>query len=253
MLTNPVIETILDHKSIRQYTDEIPTDEIIETIVQAAQQAPFAYQCYSVLLSREKDRNPFKAPLLFTICVDLHKFELIMKKRNWQKITNDLTLLLFGIEDASYMAQNMVIVGRSLGLGSCFLGRPLTAATKIAEEYKLPKRVFPIVQLAMGYPAENPPCRPRYPLDFAFFESEYPDLDDETVTKAMKQMDEGYLAQEYYRKLSAKISLAKRDENFTYDDYSWTEHISRKIGLWHDSTKKQREQVEKCGFNISQD
>jgi hypothetical protein len=105
----------------------------------------------------------------------------------------------------------------------------------------------------MGYPAENPPCRPRYPLDFAFFESEYPDLDDETVTKAMKQMDEGYLAQEYYRKLSAKISLAKRDENFTYDDYSWTEHISRKIGLWHDSTKKQREQVEKCGFNISQD
>lgn len=253
MKTNSVIETLLSHKSIRKYMDKEPNQETIQTIVRAGQQAPFAYQAYSVILSRKRNKIPFNAPLLFTLCVDIHKFELIMKKRNWKRITNDLTLLLFGIEDASYMAQNMVIAGRSLGLGSCFLGRPMTAAAHVAKEFKLPQRVFPIVQLVMGYPAEDPPCRPRYPLEFTLFEDEYPTLDDETVVKAMKQMDEGYLAQDYYLDAKALISLVNREETFSYDDYSWTEHISRKLGQWHDSTKKQLKAIEECGFNIDQD
>lgn len=246
---NQVIQTIQNHKSIRKYTDEIPSDDTVKAIVRAGQQAPFAYQLYSVLLSRHKEKNPFKAPLLFTICVDSHKFELIMAKRNWRIKTNDLTLLLFAVQDACYMAQNMVIAGESLGLGTCFLGYPLSTAVNIAKEYNLPKRVFPVVGLAMGYPAEDPPCRPRYPLDFVLFEDTY-HLDDEIVTRAMKVMDEGYLAQEYYRKINYKIPLEDREETFSFDDYSWTEHICRKLGQWEDSVEDQKEQLEGCGFCI---
>jgi len=252
MKKNLVIQTLLDHKSIRKYTDETPSDEVIETIVRAGQQAPFASQYYSVLLSRNKKRHPYKAPLLFTICVDSHKFELIMAKRNWKLITNDLTLLMFGIQDAALMAENMVVAGRSLGLGSCFLGNALYRAEKIAEEYNLPKRVFPLVQLVMGYPAEDPPTRPRYPLDFTLFEDEYPKLDEDTTSKAMQKMDEGYRAQNYYRKLNAKIPLeGNREETFTYDNYSWTEHICRKWGQWHPEPKDLLEQLEKRGFHIT--
>jgi len=164
-MNNPVIETLLNRKSIRHYTDESPPDEIVMAIVRAGQQAPFASQLYSLLLSRkERKRHPFKAPLLFTICVDCHKLELFMTRRNWQVVTNDLSLLLFGIQDASLMAENMVIAAESLGLGSCFLGMVPYKAEKIVQEYKLPKRVFPLVQMVMGYPAENPPPRPRYPM-----------------------------------------------------------------------------------------
>lgn len=252
MKSNPVIETLLAHKSIRKYTDEMPSDEIVETIVRAGQQAPFAYQYYSLLLSRDKKHNPFKAPLLFTICVDSHKFELIMAKRNWKMASNDLSLLLLGIQDAAYMAENMVIAARSLGLGSCFLGAAPYRAERIAEEYELPKRVFPLVQLAMGCPAEDPPTRPRYPLEFMLFEDKYPELDDKTVSKAMKQMDEGYLAQDYYRKRRGKIPLTvDREETFTYDDYSWTEHISRKLGQWNSDPRELLEQLEKRGFSLT--
>ena len=247
---NQVIQTILNHKSIRKYTDEEPSDEVQKMIVRAGQQAPFAHQLCSVLLSRKREKNPFRAPLLFTICVDAHKFELIMKKRNWTMKTNDLTLLLFGIQDACYMAQNMVVAGESLGLGTCFLGYPLSTAAAIAKEYNLPKRVFPVVGLTMGYPKENPPCRPRYPLNFVLFEDEYPDIGDEIVTKAMETMDEGYLAQDYYRKVNYMVPLEEREETFTFDDYSWTEHICRKLGQWNDSLKDQKEQLEKCGFLI---
>jgi hypothetical protein len=225
---------------------------VLETIVRAGQQAPFAYQLCSLLLSRDKERNPFEAPLLFTICVDSHRLELVMGKRNWQMTTNDLSLLFFGIQDAALMAENMVIAAESLGLGSCFLGGTPYQAEEVIEEYQLPQRVFPLVQLAMGYPAEDPPPRPRYPLEFALFEDAYPEFDEETVDKAMAVMDEGYLAQGYYRRADYMVPLAgDREETFTFDDYGWTEHISRKAGLWHASPKDLLDQLEKCGFHIA--
>ena len=253
MENNKAIEIMLNRKSIRRYTDEMPSDELIQTIVRAGQQAPFASQNYSLLLSRQQPL-PFRAPLLFTICVDLHKIELIMKRRNWKIVSNDLFALIFGIQDATLMAENMVTAGESLGMGSCFLGAAPYKADKISKQYRLPKRVFPLVQLAMGYPAENPPPRPRYPLEFVLFEDSYPDLSDEMVEQAMKQMDDGYLAQDYYRRGQSLISLVgEREEKFDYDTYSWTEHISRKWGQWHRSTRELLDQLKQCGFNIGVD
>jgi len=251
MKKNLVIKTMLSHKSIRKYTNRMPSDEIMKTIVKAGQQAPFAYQCYSVLLSRNQKKNPYRAPLLFTICVDPHKFELIMARRKWKLVTNDLGLMLLAIQDAALMTENMIVAARSLGLGSCLLGNAPYRADKIAKEYGLPKRVFPLVQLVMGYPAENPPPRPRYPMEFTIFEDKYPKLGEDIVKKAMKQMDEGYLAQNYYRTRKAKIPLTvDRKETFTYENYSWTEHISRKLGQWNPEPNELLEQLEKRGFDI---
>jgi nitroreductase len=175
-----------------------------------------------------------------------------MAKRKWKMVTNDLTLLMFGIQDAALMAENMVVAGRSLGLGSCFLGSAPYRADKIVKEYNLPARVFPLVQLTMGYPAEDFPPRPRYPMEFTLFEDNYPELSDKMVSKAMKQMDEGYLAQDYYRRQKAKIPLEpNRPETFTYENYSWTEHICRKWGQWYPEPKGLLEQLEKRGFHIT--
>jgi len=73
------------------------------------------------------------------------------------------------------------------------------------------------------------------------------------VEEAMKGMDEGYLAQGYYERLKARIRLEKgRKETFTYKDYSWTEHISRKWGQWYASPKELLEQLEKRGFKVGE-
>jgi nitroreductase len=249
VITNPVIETMLQRKSVRKYSDQVPSDEVIETVVCAGQQAPFAAQLCSLLLTRKK--APFGAPLWFTICVDMHRMELIMAKRGWKVVTNDLSMLLFGIQDAALMAENMVIAAESLGMGSCFLGMAPYRARRIRKQYKLPKRVFPLVELVMGYPAEKYPPRPRYPLEFTLFEDRYPDLTDDNIQDAMRVMDEGYLAQDYYRKQKAKIKLeVDREETFTYSDYSWTEHISRKWGQWLQDPRELLGQLEECGFSI---
>ncbi len=249
-MDNPVLSAMLCRKSVRKYKPDQPSDEVLEAVVRAGQQAPFASQLYSVLLSRKK-KAPFGAPWWFTICVDLYKMERFMAQRGWKTVTNDLLLLMFGIQDAAYMAENMVIAGESLSLGSCFLGAAPYHAARIAKEFKLPPRVFPVVQLVMGYPAEEFPPRPRYPLSFTLFEDEYPQLSDEQVAEAMQTMDEGYLAQGYYRKLRAKIPLeGERPETFTYDNYSWTEHISRKWGQWYESPDDLLAQLKSRGFDL---
>ncbi len=249
-MPTPAIDAMLQRRSVRKYTAEQPSDETIQAIVRAGQQAPFASQLYSVILSRKR-KNPFGAPLLFTILVDLYKLERFMAIRGWDVVTNDLSLLFFGIQDAAYMAENMVMAAEELGLGSCFLGAAPFQAARIAKQYKLPPRVLPIVQLVMGYPAENYPPRPRYPLWFTLFEDEYPQFTDEQVAEAMQVMDEGYLAQGYYRKQKIMIKLeGERAESYTHDNYSWTEHISRKWGQWYPSSAELVAQLKERGFEI---
>jgi nitroreductase len=251
MISNPVLETMMNHRSVRKFKTRCPSLATIRTIAPAGRQAAFSSQLYSVIYIKKGTHAPFKAPLTFYVCVDAHKLELFMKKRGWTLVTNDLTLLLFGIQDACYMAQNMVLAAESLELGTVYLGHPIVRARALARELGLPKRVLPLVAIAMGYPAEEFPPRARYPLDFVLFKDRYPRLSDQQVKKAMKAMDDGYLGEGYYRRLQARISLSEgRRETFTLDDYSWTEHISRKWGQWHTDLKAQQRELKGCGFDV---
>ena len=248
MISNPTIDIMLKRKSIRYYMDKSPSDEMVETIVRAGQQAPFSSQLYSVLLTRKRERNPFRAPLLFTICVDAHKLELIMNRLNWRMVTNDLALLMFGIQDGAYLADSMIIAGESLGLGSCLIGNTPFHADRIAKSYGLPKRVFPFLEIAMGYPKEIPFPRPRYPLDFVLFEDEYPEFDEQHIQDAMTEMDEGFLMQHYYNTNSMKIPI--EDDREELAEYGWCEHTARMWGQWHQSPDRLLDQMQKCGFSI---
>jgi hypothetical protein len=109
-------------------------------------------------------------------------------------------------------------------------------------------------QLVMGYPDEEFPPRPRYPMAFTLFENRYPELSDEDVREAMKVMDDGYLRQEYYKRNGVKIRLEDgREDRYTFDDYSWTEHISRKWGQWAESPNEVLDTLKECGFSLFKD
>lgn len=251
MIENETIRLMMNRKSIRKYKPEMPSAEVIETVVRAGMQAPFASQLYSVVLLKDRKRNAFHAPLQFVICADCHKLRLFMKERGWDMVTNDLTMLLFAVQDASYMAQNMVMASESLGMGSCYLGYAMGMALSLKKKLSLPDKVFPFVMLAMGYPAEDPPARPRYTVDFVMFEGKYPKLTKAETKRAMKAMDQYYLEVGYYRDLRAKIRLTgNRKETFTYDDYTWTEHISRKWGQWDKEIGPMLQNLKACGYDL---
>ncbi len=78
MQENPVLKSMLERKSIRRYKPDVPDEAVIEAVVRAGQQAPFAAQLGSALLSRDRERHPFQAPLLFTLLVDVHRLERVL-------------------------------------------------------------------------------------------------------------------------------------------------------------------------------
>jgi len=64
-------------------------------------------------------------------------------------------------------------------------------------------------------------------------------------------MDDGYLAQGYYASQKIKIPIESgREDSFTFDDYSWTEHISRKWGQWFASPNEMLIELKKQGFDL---
>jgi hypothetical protein len=136
------------------------------------------------------------------------------------------------------------------GPGSCFIGAPIRQAARLVTECLLPPKVFPLVLLVVGRPAGRPAPRSRYPLAFTMFEETYPDLDDADVDAAMRAMDEGFLAAGYYRDKKLKLAVPEgREDPFTFDDYSWTEHISRKL-QWSPDPERMRESLRACGFEV---
>ncbi|NLI79468.1 MAG: hypothetical protein GX442_23860 [Candidatus Riflebacteria bacterium] len=252
---NPVLDVLMKRRSVRKFQARKVEREVLETIVRAGQQAPFASQLASVVYATDGN-FPFAAPVWFVICVDAHRLQRFMQRRGWDLVTNDLSLLLLGMQDAAYLAGNMVTAAESLGLGSCFLGQVSMKASRIkhlAERLKLPPKVLPMVELVMGYPAEEFPPRPRFPLKFTLFAGEYPALGEEEVQEAMAAMDEGYLEQGYYAKQQVKIPIegGKKEDRFTFADYSWTEHISRKWGQWGKSGKDLLEVLRERGFDLA--
>lgn len=251
MIQNETIKTLMSHRSIRKYTDKVPSVEIVETVVKAGQQAAFAGQLGSVIISRDKSKHPFSAPLYFIICVDIHRMKKVMEKRNWDLVSCDLAMFMFGVQDACYLAQNLVVAAESLGLGTCYMRFVPFNADKLKEKYRLPPKVFPLVGISAGYPAEDPPVRPRYPIEVACYEDKYPEFTEEQLEKAMKVMDEGYLAQDYYQGGKRMIKLEDdREESYDGTSYSWTEHISRKWGQWLQDSQEMREVFKKYGFKI---
>lgn len=254
MIRNEVIDAMMKRKSIRKYTERVPSEEEILTVVRAGQQAPFAMQMGSVIIQRNRGTNAFGAPVQFIILCDIHRMERVMELRGWKRKASNTHCLLFAAQDAAYMAQNMVTAAESLGMGSCFIGAAPYMCEKLRKDCDLPDQVFPLVILAMGYPAEDHPVRPRYPMEFHLFEEKYPELTDEMVENAMKVMDTGYLEQDYYRNAGFMIPLAdgSRKEGFTFENYGWTEHISRKMGQWGADPEELPRMLRICGLPIDE-
>jgi len=254
MIRNEVIDSMMNRRSIRKYTEQVPTEEEILTVVRAGQQAAFAMQLGSVIIQRNSGTNVFNAPVQFIILCDMHRMEKVMKVRGWERKASNIHSLLFGIQDAAYMAQNMVTAAESLGMGSCYIGAAPYMAEKLQQECNIPDHVFPLVILTMGFPAENPPVRPRYPMEFQLFEEVYPDLTDKMIDSAVQVMDHGYLQQNYYRNAGFMIPLSdkSKEEKFTFDNYSWTEHISRKMAQWGTDPEELGKSLKFCGLSLDE-
>ena len=151
---NETILTILNRRSIRQYTNQSIEKETIELLLQSAMYAPsarneqpwhFLVVQNRMMLDELTRVHPYAsmlktAPLAILVCAD--------------KSINEMTGYL--AIDCSAATQNILLSAHSLGIGSVWLGvYPREERMQsISDLFELPENIIPISLIAIGYPAE---------------------------------------------------------------------------------------------------
>lgn len=209
---NEVINTILQHRSIRHFEDKPLSDEQIKTIVSCAQAAATSsfIQAYSIIGVKDKEKKQKLAELagnqdyvvnnghFFVFCADLYRHTLIGEKEKKDVLPSieSTEKFMVALIDASLAAQNAVLAAESMGLGICYIGGLRNQLPEVKKLLKTPERVIPLFGLAVGYPAKITGQKPRLPLEHVYHEDEY-QQDKEAYFRQLDQYDE--LISNYYQ------------------------------------------------------
>ncbi len=230
-----MIETLLEHRSIRQYKDKkVPQnilDEILEATVRGSNTGNM--QLYSIIITKDKEKKKqlweahFKqemvnqAPLLLTFVADIHRFHRWCELRNAGTAYDNFLWLYNATIDAVIAAQNASIAAESHGLGICYLGTTTYMADKIIEILELPEGVVPVTSIVVGYPAENPQLTDRLPLEAVVFNEKYPKLTDKDIEKFFEEKENS--------ELTTKLIKENKTENlaqiFTQKRYKKDDNV----------------------------
>ena len=163
---NDVIKQLFNRKSIRVFTDTEIAEEIKDTILQAATQAPTAgnQQLYTIIdvtdqsikdqLAETCDHQPFisTAKMVLIFCADCQKWYDAFMYENCTPRHPGAGDLLLAANDAIIAAQNAVVAAESFGIGSCYIGDILENCEAHRSMLNLPDYVVPVTMLVFGYP-----------------------------------------------------------------------------------------------------
>jgi nitroreductase len=207
-MRNDLARLILNHRSIRGYTDEPIPDEIVGDILDAAQMAPTSnfLQAYSIIVVREPEAKLTisnlcrgqlwiqRCPIFLVFCMDYYRLMLACRRHGVEMNVNEVENLLVGAVDVALAAQNAATVAESYGLGCVMVGGVRNRPDEIAAFLKLPEYAVPMIGLSIGYPDESPQQKPRLPRKAVVHDEVY--SGDAVLLSAMEEYDA--IVEDYY-------------------------------------------------------
>lgn len=165
-------------RTIRKFTPQPVSDEVIDSMLKLAAQAPTTgnMQLYSVVVSKSPEilaalrpahfnQPASQAPVLLTFCADLNRFTRWCDISGADAGFDNFQSFMAALLDVTIFAQQFTTIAEQQGLGVCYLGTTTYNAPDIALTLKLPKGVIPVITLALGFPDETGAVSDRLPLD----------------------------------------------------------------------------------------
>lgn len=224
---NNVIELLKSHRSIRKYSDDTVSQELVEVLVEAGQCAAtssFIQACTIIQVNDQESRKKLcesaagqlyvaEAPVFLVFCADMQRHRLSCEMHDAPMQSGYTEQFLTASLDCALFAQNVVVAAESMGLGCCYIGAIRNKIAEVDELLGLPELVYPVFGLCLGYPAENHECKPRLPLPVVLKQERYDDSSDSSLIKDYDQ-----LVRHYY---ATRTGGTK--------DSSWSEQISKML------------------------
>ena len=253
-MNSPILDLIHAHGSVRRYKPDPLPASLVETIVAAGQRASTSSnkQTYSIVATTdEKKRLAImeiaggqtqirQAPLFLTFCADRARLDRVCELRGYKQDYSSIESFLVAAVDAALTAQNIALAAEALGLGICYIGAIRSDPTAMIELLKLPKGVFPITGMTIGYPATKTRTRPRLPQEAVLHWEEYNPNQDE----ALLAYDQAMIKTGIYKGRQVPV-VGKENET---EDYGWMEHTARRVS--QKIRPELRAVIEKQGFGL---
>ena len=203
-----VIDLLKSHRSIRKFTDKVIEQELLEDLFvagQAAATSSFLQGTTIVRISNKDTRGklaelagnqPYvKTAAEFMIfCADLKRAGNYCEAYE-KPFEGDFTEhFIIATVDVALMAQSLVTAAESVGLGICYIGGIRNNPVEVSRLLELPRGVYPVFGLCLGYPDQEPEIKPRLPISVVVKEETY---NEEGDGDNIKEYDERI--REYYR------------------------------------------------------
>ena len=235
---SPLLNSILSRASVRKFSEKLITKEILTILLASAQSAPSKsnLQQYSILVIQDTSikteisnligntKWALTAPVFLLFLADIRRNIKISSDRGYKHKNNNVDTFMNGVIDAALSMQSMVIASEAMGLGVC----PISMIRNIIEEVKiickLPKGVFPIAGLAVGWPDEKAPVSLRLPQDIVTHVNIYK---EDNLSQKINEYDERVF----------KIAPISEEKQRHVDLYgiaekgTWSENISRQLSV----------------------
>jgi len=232
-MTTSTIELINNHGSIRSYRTDPVSGEIIELIVAAAQHSSTSANLQMASVVAVTDRAKRKriaelcgtsqqhineAPVFLAWCADLNRLDRVCELRGYKQVTEYVENFLMAVVDAAIASQTAALAAESLGLGICYIGSIRNNPTEIIALLELPRLVFPVMGMTIGWPATEPRPRPRLATSTVLYWETY-----------NKDQDEGL--REYDRRTieTDRIQASMSGKPNEMEDRGWLEQSARRV------------------------
>lgn len=235
-MNTSTIDQINSHYTVRDYKPDPVPAELVRLVVAAGQRASTSsnLQVYSVVAVTDAEKRErlaelcggqkqiLQAPVFLAWCADLSRLHRVCQARGYEQVTDYVESFLVASVDASLAMQNAALAAESLGLGMCYIGAIRNQPQDVIDLLALPRLVFPVSGMTLGWPAAEPFIRPRLPLDAVLHWESY-GSEDEAV--ALAEYDQAMIKTGIYD--GRQVPSPNREESM--EKYGWQEHSARRV------------------------
>ena len=216
------MNTITTRRSIRRYADRDVENTLLRQLLSDAErtQTMGNLQLYSVIVTRSAEmkkklapahfNQPMVsgAPVVLTFCADFRRTTRWAEERKATPGYNNFLSFVNAASDTLLYCQTFCNLAEEAGLGLCYLGTTVYMPQLIIDTLQLPKLVFPIATITLGWPAEDPALSDRLPLEAVVHEETYQDYTPERINRFYEAKESLPENQEFVR-INRKETLAQ--------------------------------------------